>query len=67
MVLLWRTLILIPTLIYGGKLKHEDQTRRREKCTRSKKVVNQKLKAAVHADDTFLLDDWDNWLDDSEA
>ena len=38
-----------PSLIYGGKLKHENQTRRRKKCTRGeqKKLLNQKLTVAV--------------------
>ena len=53
-----------------SKLKHEDQTRRRGKGTRSEYVgqnVKSETESSSDDEDTFLLDDWDNWLDDSEV
>ena len=46
---LCRTLTLTHALNCGGKLKHEDQIRRRERNTRRKeaKISNRKLRTAV--------------------
>jgi len=63
-----KNLILTHALICGGKLKHKDQIRIREKYKkRTSQNIESETESSSNDDDTFLLEDWDNWLDDSEA
>ena len=54
-------------LWWQAKIQRPDQKKRKRYKKQTGQNVESETESSSDDDDTFLLDDWDNWLGDSEV